>query len=78
VTIQDLNEMKYLERVIKETLRLYPSVPIIGRVLKKDVNIGNLQLEPSYVLICSCRNLEILTAFTVLRPMFWDTISQKT
>jgi cytochrome P450 len=78
VTMQDLNEMKYLERVIKETLRLYPAAPIIGRVLKQDVSIGNLQLEPSYALICSCGNLEIVTPFAVLSPVFWDIISQKT
>jgi cytochrome P450 family 4 len=40
--MKDLNEMKYLERVIKEALRLYPSVPTIGRILKEDVKIGNL------------------------------------
>ncbi|XP_044266774.1 cytochrome P450 4C1-like [Tribolium madens] len=41
VTYQELQNMKYLEYVIKETLRLYPSVPVIGRYLKEDTKFGN-------------------------------------
>ncbi|XP_078045877.1 cytochrome P450 4g15-like [Augochlora pura] len=38
-TFQDTLEMKYLERVILETLRLFPPVPAIARLLKEDVKI---------------------------------------
>lgn len=40
VTMSDLNELKYLECCIKETLRLYPSVPAIGRTLSEDTIVG--------------------------------------
>lgn len=39
-TINDLKEMKCLEMCIKESLRLYPSVPLIARILGEDVKIG--------------------------------------
>ena len=39
-TKQQLSELKYLDRVVKEALRLYPSAPIISRHLDHDVTIG--------------------------------------
>jgi cytochrome P450 len=42
VTMEDLTRMKYLELCIKESLRIYPSVPFIGRVLNSDCSLGIL------------------------------------
>lgn len=65
ITLQDIKKMKYLERVIKETLRLFPAGPIIGRVLQKDVKV-----DENVVIPKDCDLM--LTIFTLHRnDKYW-------
>lgn len=37
LTYQDYSAMRYLENVLKETMRMYTTVPIISRKISEDV-----------------------------------------
>jgi cytochrome P450 family 4 subfamily V len=46
VTNEQLAQMKYLELVIKETLRMFPSIPYVARQITEDIVIGGKYLVP--------------------------------
>ncbi|NXP16706.1 CP4V2 protein, partial [Scytalopus superciliaris] len=52
VTTDDLKQLRYLECVVKEALRLFPSVPMFARTLREDCCIGGYQIpKGSNVLV---------------------------
>lgn len=43
-TLADLRALPYLDQVVKESMRVYPAVPAIGRAAAQDVEIGGYQI----------------------------------
>lgn len=50
VTSDDLSRLSYLTRIVKESLRIIPAVPMVARSLDEDIVLGkvNLSWTPPY------------------------------
>lgn len=66
-TFQDTLEMKYLERCLMETLRLYPPVPAIARQINEEVVLGeNIgQESENFPIILT---IDLMITFTKANP----------
>lgn len=40
ITVEQIREMKYFDRVIKELLRIWCSVPFVARSITEDITVG--------------------------------------
>ncbi|KAL1465042.1 hypothetical protein WDU94_004637 [Cyamophila willieti] len=61
---EHLKKMEYLEKVIKESLRLYPSVPYISRWLENDLILGDYTVPAK-------TNISIVTYFLHRNPKIY-------
>lgn len=52
-TMKQISELKYLERVIKESLRLYPSAPEFSRMLHTKLTINGYEIPAGTVVLMS-------------------------
>jgi cytochrome P450 len=53
VSAMDLPRLKYVEQVVSETLRLYPSAWVIGREATRDTQLGGQLVRKGTTVLCS-------------------------
>jgi cytochrome P450 len=57
LTMEILNSMTYLEMCIKETLRLIPIIPFIGREVMENFDLGPCTITPGMMLVINIYSL---------------------
>lgn len=60
LTLDDLNKLEFTELCIRETLRLFPTAPLIARVATKPIRLSNnVEIPPNIPIIFGLRQIHI-------------------
>lgn len=51
ITAEHVDALRLTRQVVKETMRLYPPAPVIGRMARRDVEIGGHQFKAGAMLV---------------------------
>lgn len=57
LTPQHINRMVYLDRCLRETMRLFPTVPLIGRAASETINIKGYEVPPNLPIFIGIRQI---------------------
>ncbi|MFN6462723.1 MAG: cytochrome P450 [Nostoc sp. DedVER02] len=52
-TLEDLGQLVYTQQIIKESMRLYPPVPLMGREAAVDTHIGDYEIPQGIAIMIS-------------------------
>lgn len=78
-TLENLHQLTLLEYVIKESMRLLPSVPLNHRIAAEDTELGGYFMPAGTELFVSIYHLhhhpELFTEPEVFNPYRWQTIT---
>lgn len=79
ISFQDLNKLNYLDLVIKESLRIFPPIPYIGRILSEDFTAGDYTFPKDTNIILSPylmgRDAGIFPNPMKFDPLRFDTVT---
>jgi cytochrome P450 len=80
-TINDLPQLQYTGNVIKESMRLYPPVSLLGREVAEDTTLGDYAVPKGMVLLLSQwvmhRSPDYFDDAETFRPERWDNNLEK-
>lgn len=69
VTANAISQLSFTDRLIKETLRLFPTIPMITRITREDMKIGKNCYQPFSVTTTVFHFQETIT-FPLVRNSF--------
>lgn len=71
-TYDHLQRLTYLDRILKEVMRLFPSAPLIARITRADIPLSNCTAPKGAFIMMSIFNMHRVNFSTILSRFYHD------